>query len=55
MPAHPARLLRGREIERPSMIEQQKGRELGVALIVEHGMDGEAVSNPVAFGLTVDT
>ena len=55
MPAHAARLLGGREVGRAEMIEQQEGRKLGLALVVEHGVDGEAVADPVPFGLTVDT
>ena len=54
MPADAARFLGGREIRRARVIEQQKGRNLRVALVVEHGVDGEAVADPVPFGLAVN-
>jgi hypothetical protein len=36
------------------MVEQQERRKLGMALVVEHGVDGKAVADPVPFGLLVD-
>jgi len=54
MPADAARFLGGREVRRAGVVEQQERRKLGVALVVEHGVDGEAVADPVPFGLAVD-
>jgi hypothetical protein len=54
MPADAARLVGGREVRRAGMVEQQERRKLRVALIVEHGVDGETVADPVPFGLAVD-
>jgi hypothetical protein len=36
------------------MVEQQERRGFGVTLVVEHGVDGEPVADPVPFGLAVD-
>jgi hypothetical protein len=36
------------------VVEQQEGRELGLTPVVEHGMDGETVADPVPLGLAVD-
>jgi hypothetical protein len=36
------------------VVEEQKRRKLGLTLVVEHGMDGEAIAHPVPFGLLVD-
>jgi hypothetical protein len=36
------------------MVEQQERRKLGMALVVEHGVDGKTVADPVPFGLAVD-
>jgi acyl CoA:acetate/3-ketoacid CoA transferase len=36
------------------VVEEQEGRELGMTPVVEHGMHGKAVADPVPFGLAVD-
>jgi hypothetical protein len=54
MPVDAARFLGRREVRRAGVVEQQEGGELGMALVVEHGMDREAVADPVPLGLAVD-
>jgi hypothetical protein len=36
------------------VVEEQKGRKLGMALVVEDGMHREAIAHPVTLGLLVD-
>ena len=54
MPADAARLFGRREIRRAGVVEQQERRKLGVALVVEHGVNRKAVADPVPLGLAVD-
>ena len=54
MPADAARLVGRREVRRAGVVEQQERRKLGMALVIEHGVDRKAVADPVPLGLAVD-
>jgi len=54
MPADPARLVGWREIGRAGVVEEEEGRELRMALVIEHRAYREAVADPVPFGRAVD-
>src|SRR2546423_1207041 len=54
MPVHALCLRRGREFGRPRMVEQDERRELRSLFVMEDGVHGKAVADPVAFALAVD-